>query len=222
MTLANYAELQSAMSDFLNRDDLTAVLPTFIRLAESRMDRDLRHYRQEVRSTAVLSAQYNAIPTDYLRPIRLQILDGSTSPVEPISTAQMLEGISALLSLRQGATEFLIVASTVESGLSSYALTAGGIELYPTPNMAYNASLVYYGRIAALSTSNTVNWLLTEAPDAYLYGALVHSAPYLKDDGKVALWDGLYKAAMDNLNMTSDDAKHGGSGLKLKLRRGAP
>ena len=208
MTVATYAELQSAMSDFLNRDDLTAVLPTFIRLAESRMDRDLRHYRQEVRSTAVLSAQYNTIPTDYLRPIRLQILDGSTSPVEPISTAQMLQ-------LRGDSYD--------QTGRPThYALTAGGIELYPTPNMAYNASLVYYGRIAALSVSNTVNWLLTEAPDAYLYGALVHSAPYLKDDGKVALWDGLYKAAMDNLNMTSDDAKHGGSGLKLKLRRGAP
>tara|TARA_R110002110_G_scaffold400592_4_gene617135 strand:+ start:3852 stop:5384 length:1533 start_codon:yes stop_codon:yes gene_type:complete len=49
------------------------------------------------------------------------------------SAKTTLEGISALLSLRQGATEFLIVASTVESGLSSYALTAGGgLELRDT------------------------------------------------------------------------------------------
>lgn len=208
MTVATYAELQTAMADFLNRDDLTSIIPTFIRLAESRIDRDLRHWRQEKRSTTTFSTQYSIIPTDYLRPIRLQILDGSTSAVEPISTAQMLQ-------LRGDTYD--------QTGRPThYALTAGGIELYPTPDMSYNASLVYYGRIAALSTSNTTNWLLTEAPDAYLYGALVHSAPYLKDEAKTALWDGLYKAAMDNLNSTSEDAKYGGSGLKLKLRRGAP
>lgn len=208
MTLATYAELQATMADTLNRDDLTAVMPTFIRLAESRIDRDLRHWRQEIRSTAILSAQYSAIPGNYLRPIRLQILDGSTSAVEPISTAQMLQ-------LRGDNYD--------QTGRPThYALTAGGFELYPTPDVAYNTSLVYYGRIAALSVSNTTNWLLEEAPDAYLYGALVHSAPYLKDDAKIAVWDGLYKAAMDNLNATSEDAKYGGSGLKMKLRRGAP
>jgi hypothetical protein len=208
MTLATYAELQSAMADFLNRDDLTSVLPTFIRLAESRIDRDLRHYRQEKRSTAQLDTQYSAVPADYLRPIRLQILDGSTNPVEPISTAQMLQ---------------LRADNYDHTGKPThYALTAGGLELYPTPDVVYNASLVYYARVAALSGANTTNWLLTEAPDAYLYGSLVHSAPYLKDDAKIAVWDGLYKAAMDNLNATSDDAKYGGSGLTMKTKRGAP
>ena len=208
MTLATYAELQSAMADFLNRDDLTAVLPSFIRLAESRIDRDLRHYRQEKRSTAQLDTQYSAVPADYLSPIRLQILDGSTNPVEPISTAQMLQ---------------LRADNYDHTGKPThYALTAGGLELYPTPDVVYNASLVYYARVAALSGANTTNWLLTEAPDAYLYGSLVHSAPYLKDDAKVAVWDGLYKAAMDNLNATSDDAKYGGSGLVMKTKRGAP
>jgi hypothetical protein len=208
MTIATYAELQSTAADFLNRDDLTAVIPTFIRLAESRIDRDLRHYRQEKRSTAQLNAQYSAIPSDYLSTIRIQILDGATSEVQPISTAQMLQLRGDRFDLTGRPTH--------------YALTAGGLELYPTPDMAYNISWVYYGRVAALSVSNTTNWLLTEAPDAYLYGALIHSAPYLKDDAKVALWDGLYKAAMDNLNSTSEDAKYSGSGLTMKTRRGAP
>lgn len=208
MTLATYAELQATMADTLNRDDLTAVLPTFIRLAESRIDRDLRHWRQEKRSTAQLDTQYSAIPADYLRPIRLQILDGSTNAVEPISTAQMLQ-------LRGDNYD--------QTGRPThYALTAGGLELYPTPDVAYNSSLVYYARVPALSVTNTVNWLLTEAPDAYMYGALVHSAPYLKDDAKIAVWDGLYKAAMDNLNASSQEAKYGGSGLTMKTKRGAP
>ena len=34
MALTNYTELKSNIADFLNREDLTAVIPTFIALAE--------------------------------------------------------------------------------------------------------------------------------------------------------------------------------------------
>ena len=38
----NYAELQTTVADWLHRADLSGVLPTFIKLAESRINRDLR------------------------------------------------------------------------------------------------------------------------------------------------------------------------------------
>jgi hypothetical protein len=37
-------------------------------------------------------------------------------------------------------------------------------------------------------TDSDTNWLLTQHPDLYLYAALVESAPYLKDDERIALW----------------------------------
>lgn len=208
MSISTYTELKDAIADFLLRTDLDAAIPTFIRLAEARMDRDVRHWRQEKRSVAQLDGQYSAIPADYLRPIRLQITDAPTSEVAPISTAQMLQ-------LRGDRNDRV-------GRPTHYALTAGSLELYPTPDNTYNASLVYYGRVAALSGSNATNWLLTEAPDAYLYGALVHSAPYLKDDPRISVWASLYTSAIEALNKTSDDAKHGGAGLVMKTRRGAP
>jgi hypothetical protein len=208
MTIGTYAQLKDTIADFLLRDDLTAAIPTFIRLAEARIDRDLRHWRQEKRSVAQLDTQYSAIPADFLRPIRLQITDLPTGEVAPISTAQMLQ-------LRGDRNDRV-------GRPTNYALTAGSIELYPTPDNTYNASLVYYGRIDALSDSNTTNWLLTEAPDAYLYGALIHSAPYLKDDPRITVWGTLYTVAIDTLNTTSEDAKFGGTGLVMKTKRGAP
>jgi hypothetical protein len=208
MTLANYAELKASVADFLNRDDLASVIPSFIRLAESRVDRDVRHWRQEKRSEAQLDSQYSVIPSDYISTIRFQVLDGSTSELQPISTAQMLQ-------LRDDRRD-------VTGRPTHYALTAGTFELYPTPDATYNISLVYYSRVSALSDVNTTNWLLTQAPDLYLYGTLVHSAPYLKDDAKISIWDGLYKSALDNLNANSSEAKYGGSGLTMKTRRGAP
>lgn len=208
MSIDSYSILKSSIADFLNRDDLTSVIATFIRLAESRIDRELRHWRQEKRSLAELDAQYSAIPADYMAPIRLQITDNPTSEVAPISTAQMLQ-------LRGDRNDRV-------GRPTHYALTAGSLELYPTPDMVYNASLVYYARVAALTDTNTTNWLLTEAPDAYLYGALVHAAPYLKDDARLQVWDGLYGQAITNLNLSAENAKYGGSGIVMKTRRGAP
>jgi len=206
--IADYDELKAAVADFLNREDLTAVIPTFIRLAESRIDRDLRHWRQEKRSAATLDSQYSTLPSDFMQPIRLQILDTPTGEVKPLSMPQMLQ-MRADRSDRVGRPEY-------------YAMTSGSIELFPTPDAEYNASMVYYGRIPALSVSNTTNWLLTEAPDAYLYGALVHAAPYLKDDTRLTVWESLFKLAIDTLNLSSDAAKWGGSGLQIKTRRGSP
>lgn len=206
--IADYTELKAAVADFLLREDLTSVIPTFIRLAESRIDRELRHWRQERRSTADLDTQFSAIPTDYMQAIRLQITNAPTSEVQPISTAQMLK-------MREDRSDRV-------GRPTHYALTAGALELYPTPDATYASSLVYYGRVAALSDSNATNWLLTEAPDVYLYGALIHSAPYLKDDTRLAVWESLYKMSMDNMNLSSDAAKWGGSGLVIKSRRGAP
>lgn len=208
MSISTYSELTASVADFLNRDDLASAVPTFIRLAESRIDRELRHWRQEKRSVAELDAQYSAIPADYLRPIRLQITDAPTGEVALMSVAQMLQ-LRSERNDRVGRP-------------THYALTAGSIELYPTPDQTYNASLVYYGRIPSLTNEAPTNWLLAEAPDAYLYGALVHSAPYLKDDPRIAIWEGLFSSALGTLATSSDDAKYGGTGLVMRTKRGSP
>jgi hypothetical protein len=62
------------------------------------------------------------------------------------------------------------------------------------------------------------NWLLEIAPDAYLYGSLVQSAPYLKDDGRVQVWGGLYAGAVAAVNRDNERARFGGSGLRMRIR----
>lgn len=207
MAISTYSELQTAVADFLNREDLAAAIPTFIRLAESRIDRDMLHWRQEVRSEATLASQFSAIPADFIRPIRLQILSTGTNEVSPVSTATMLQ----MRSDRMDAA----------GRPAHYAVTSGGLELFPTPDAEYASSLVYYGRITPLSDAAPSNWLLLDAPDVYLYGALVHSAPYLKDDARVALWESFFAQSIGAMNTASEAAKFGGSGLVMRTRRGA-
>ena len=51
MSLSNYTGLKASIADFLNRDDLTAVIPDFITLAEAQINRDIRHFKMEARSS---------------------------------------------------------------------------------------------------------------------------------------------------------------------------
>jgi len=204
MAITTYAELKSSIADFLNRDDLASVTSSFISLAEADMQRRLRHWRMEKRSTAELDTQYSAIPADFVEIIRFYVTSGDTKPLELISQAQLLDRKAKSLNT-SGAPAY-------------YALTAGEIEVYPAPDATYDVELYYLARIPALSDSNTSNWLLDHYADAYLYGSLVHSAPYLKDDARIQVWAALYQSAIDAINTESERSKSGGSGLRMKIR----
>ena len=204
MAITTYAELKTSITDFLNRDDLDAATPTFISLAEADMQRKIRHWRQEKRSNANLNSRYSDVPSDFLEVIRFGVSGGNHSTLEIVSQGDMLD---------------LRMKSRDASGSPRYyALTAGEIELFPTPSAVTATELYYYSKIDGLSDSNTSNWLLENHPDAYLYGALVHSAPYLADDARVAVWASLYQNAISSINAESETVKFGGSGRRLKIR----
>ena len=99
-----------------------------------------------------------------------------------------------------------------------YNITQGEIELFPTPDATHNLEMYYYGKIPALSASNATNAVLTFFPDAYLYGSLVHTAPYLGDDQRTQVWAALYQSTIDAINRQSESAKQGAVGRKITIR----
>jgi len=204
MAITTYAELKTSITDFLNRDDLTTVTPTFISLAEADMQRRVRHWRQEKRSNANLNSRYSDVPSDFLEVIRFGVTGDNNSTLEMISQSQMLDR-----RMQNGNTS---------GSPRYYALTAGEIELFPSPSAITSTELYYYSKIDALSASTASNWMLANHPDAYLYGSLVHSAPYLSDDSRITMWAALYQAAIDAINAESESVKFGGSGRRLNIR----
>ena len=46
MSIGNYAELQTAIANFMARSDLTSQIPDFITMAEARMSRELETREQ--------------------------------------------------------------------------------------------------------------------------------------------------------------------------------
>lgn len=202
--MQTFAALKSSIADFLDRQDLTAVIPTFVALAEADMARKVRAIPMETRFTATLDAQYSALPADWLETISIRI-NGADKRLVLASLAEIAD---------------LRARSDDEAGEPThYAHVAGGLELYPTPDETYTAELVYYAKPTALSADASNNWLLTNHPDAYMYGALIHSAPYLKDDPRIEVWASLYTNAIASINQASQDAKHSGTGLRLRFTR---
>ena len=206
MAINTYTTLNSAIADFLNRDDLTSAIENFISLAESQINRDIRHWKMETRSSGQQSPgdEYSQVPADWMETIRFHITDNGTSPLNLISRAAMSDKRAS----KEDAT----------GTPTHYTHADSQFQLYPTPSATTNTELLYYAKTTALSSSNADNWLLLEAPDVYLYGALLHSAPYLGEDERIAIWAQMYSAAVQQLNSTSDKAKYSGSGLKLKIR----
>lgn len=204
MALSNYDELKASIADFLDRDDLTTVIPDFIAMAEATMDRQLRHWRMERRSNATVDSQYTALPSDFLEPLRFVLKTNPPHAVELI-------GQGEIMARREGNDD-------TAGSPRFYALTDGTIELFPTPDQDYTLEMVYYSDIDKLSTSNTSNWVLQYHPDAYLYGALVHSAPFLGEDARMQTWVALFQNAIDAINAENEKAKSGGSGRRLRIR----
>lgn len=193
MSITTYDELKDSIAKWLNRDDLTAVIPDFISLAEASISRDLRHFKQEKRVTTVANERYENLPNDWLEILQVQLTAGGI--ISSMSSVEMEK----------------LRAQSDAAGTPKYMrLTADQIEFYPTPNDDYGITLQYYARIPALTTADPSNWLLRDAPDVLLYGSLVASAPYLADDARTQIWVSLYRAGIEGLNAESLKAKNSG------------
>jgi len=204
MALSNYSELQTSIAEFLNRDDLTAKIPDFIVLAEAQMNAELRHWRMEKRATASLDSQYTAVPVDFIQPVRFSIT-GST--------------ISSLSQTDSKTITDLRTANNNPSGRpTEYTILDGSIEVYPIPDATYTLELLYYEKLDALNSGNTTNWVLTTYPNAYLYGSLLHSAPYLMEDQRINTWATFYQKAINDINAEAVNSKTAAAGRRIKIR----
>lgn len=203
MAITTYAELKSTIADWLNRDDLDAVIPSFITLAEAQFNRSIRHRKMVTRTDVTVGASYLSVPADWLENIRFQL---NTDPITPL----------LYVTPEQAAEERL--KYNVANQPLMFSMVGQQFQFVPPPNTNYAAELLYYAKIPELSDTNTSNWLLSESPDIYLYGALVQSAPYLKEDERVGTWAGLYQRFVDDMMLSDERARIGSSKLKPRIR----
>lgn len=203
MTLSTYSEIKSTIADYLNRADLTAVLPSFVTLAESKFNRELRTRDMLTRVQTTSDDEYVSLPTDFLQHYSLELDAASAQPPMDYIGPQEAKVLKA--QNRTASTTYY------------YTVIDGAFEIIPAPGSDLDLRMVYYAKIPALSDSNTTNWLLTKSPDLYLYSALLEASPYLKDDDRVQLWAAARQQVMEAMNLESEKAMR--STIQLTARR---
>lgn len=72
----------------------------------------------------------------------------------------------------------------------------------PTPDRAYQFEMIYYARPPLLDDTNQTNWITEEWPQLLIYATLKEVAPFMKEDERMATWDGMYQ---QRLQAISDD-----------------
>ena len=194
MALANYSDLQSSIADWLNRSDLTAVIPDFVKLCESDMNRTLRTREMTVRTRGPLDSQYLKLPPDFLE---LRNIELQTDPVTPLQFRNLHNLDIHRVSNSTGKPIY-------------YSIMQNNLEFAPIPDGEYTLEIVYYQKIPALVDAST-NWILDSHSDAYLMGSLVQSAPYLQSDERIGVWAGRYAQILEQMKTSDENAKFSGS-----------
>lgn len=178
MAISTYGDLKTTVATWLNRTDLTSVIPDFITLAESDLRNDVRVQAMETLATGTLSGETLSHPSRLIEARRLVVEDSVRNYVVPDEYQQLKKAQSTMKVFTSIGQSFYILGGA--SG-DDYTLT-------------------YTAMFAALSVDADTNWLLTNAPDVYLFAACKHGATYLASQTDEVRFTALYNAAVARIN----------------------
>ena len=193
-----YDSLTSTVLQYLERKDAAVVnqLPTFITLAEFEIAQEIKTLGQLQVVEAVMQAGNPVIqkPARWRKTVSMNISVG---------------GVKQPVFLRK--YEYLknYWPNTSQTDVPLYYADTDWDHWYiaPTPNQDYSFEVLYYERIAPLSSENQTNWITQNAPNAMLFGTLLQAMPFLKNDQR-QIFQQKYTEALQALK-TEDVARVG-------------
>lgn len=206
MALDTFSGLKTSIANFLNREDLTSVIPDFITLAEAQINRRLVKegpVREMLTMVAFpVDAEFENVPADF-HAAKAVFLAPNYLPLQFISPEEMVARKTAYPNASGDPQAFSVVGSQ----LQFWPWAAGTFA---------DAELTYWAKVPALTDAAPTNWLLTNHPDIYLYTSLIQSAPYLSENARIQVWGVLASTALDDLigaDKVSRTAPHLGVGI---------
>ena len=213
MSISTYAELKTAVDSWMHASSsLDSQIPDFIKATEDmiaygldlpgRKIKPLRIADMEERSTASASEQYIAWPSNALGIRNIQINGTTVRRLEYLTPEQ--------IDRRWGGS------TTGEPVM--YTNVGRYIQLAPAPDGTYTIEIAYHKKYATFSADADYNWLLTNHPFVYLYGALGHGFDYIQDYTAADRYYAKYVSLIQGLNGSEQNAKFSGSSLRVLPR----
>lgn len=206
MPFTTFSELKTQVANKLHRsltDSITGgtiedAIEDAIALAEAEMQIDCKLVEFESDASITVTAGSGTLPTGFLG-FRALYWNGDTKhPLYPTAPGHFD-------SLRN------------QTGDYPSFYTVSGSTLRVNEEATGTAAGIAQVRFTALSDSNTSNALLTNHPDAYLYGAIKHMGFHVQDDGLLQKAGVMFNAAKDRITSNNKDRKHAGP-LQVRAR----
>ena len=194
-----YDSLTSTVLQYLERQDpaVVAAIPTFITLCEFEIAQEIKTLGQLTVATATMTANNPVLakPARWRKTVSMTLTNasGQTQPI-------LLRKLEYLMNYWPTVTNTSTPLYYADSDYEHWYLA-------PTPDQAYTFEVLFYERIAPLSSTNQTNWLTQYAPNAMLYGTLLQAMPFLKNDAR-AIFQQKYTEAITALK-TEDVARVG-------------
>jgi len=201
MAFTTYSDLKTTIASYLARSDLTAMIPTFIQLAELRLRRELRTRQMLVVATANTTGGDSTVglPTDFLE---MRDIHVNTNPITALSYS--------------APNSFYNSYKVTESGKpTDYTVLATELQLSPIPDSTYQLQMLYYAQPYFLSDTNQGNVFLTNFPDALLYASLGEAEPYLMNDARLQTWASLYDRAISSITIADQSSEYSGQPMSM-------
>ena len=201
MSISTYGELQTAIGNWLDDDNLTSRIPEFIALCEDRigLDTRIRIRSMETSSDLTVNAQEVALPTGYVGHRRIYL---SGNPV-------------AVLNYEEPDNFWTSYMGSDTAKPRAFTVEGDNIVFGPSPDTTYTGKILYYKRFTAFADDADTNTLLTSARGLYLYGSLLEAATYLEDDVSILKWSALFDDIADKLKDADRMDRHPG---RLRVR----
>lgn len=191
MALDTYSALKVSIADWLERADLTARIPDFITLTESRLNRELniRTIESDASLTGVVGSRFIALPAGYREALNL-----------------WLNRVDGQREVLRATLPELVLADATQSEPRSWCIDGSNIAFERPCDQAYSFTLRMVGGMQ-LSDTVTTNTVLANYPDLYLFGALCEAGPFLRDSELFTLFDGRFQIALAEAKVKEGRAK---------------
>jgi len=185
MAISNYGELKSELSAYLFHQRLANRYDNCTQLFETSVNSRLRVLPMEAMVLLTTTSGDVALPTDYI----------TWRTVRP--TVATITAPSSLPPYKELEYVHPAYLPPVGRGFDRlFTIEGNTFKVRPVDDRADAYELHYYAKIPTLVGSNgNSNWLLTEYPNAYLFGLMVEAA----SDGRNAEMAQLYKARRDEV-----------------------
>lgn len=188
MTISDYASLLVDAGEYAGKNDFAHVFPRLLGLAELKLNRGLRVADMEVTDTVTLTAGSGPLPADFLEAVEVKNANGI--PIRAVALQQQ--------------TASYMGRSGIPAG---YAIIGNAINVAPSADG--DLTITYYGKIPALTPAAPTNWLLTKAPDVYLYALVTEIAIWAKDAEGASAAQQLMALALTGLGIQDERARWG-------------